>query len=465
MRGRIVRIKRITIKNFKNVKNGTLLFENSKNSSKSSIVGLYGQNGSGKTALIDAISILQVILRGAAIPEIFTNYISVDSQRSTLQFEFEIYNSSRTEIYTIYYSFSIENEEFSDFIDDEISSSKIIVFNESLHYSYKSDNRIQRKIELINTDTAAVFEPKTKYDIFTNRNTEIDLDLIVAKKVSRASSKSFIFSVEFFKIIKENCQNKEYLFILDSLASYGKNELFIIDTQNSGLISLNVLPVSFKIKEGNKGTIGRIPIALNGTTIIPMSFLHVVKKMMNNMNIVLSQIIPNLTVSITELGTKIMKDNSEGCMIQLMSNRNGFEIPLQYESEGIKKIVSILNLLIAVYNTNSVTVAIDELDSGIFEYLLGEILSIISEKGKGQLIFTSHNLRPLETIDKRFIAFTTVNPDNRYIRMNNIKSNNNLRDMYYRDILLGGQSELLYDTTNNSAIAYAFIEAGEEIGT
>lgn len=241
-------------------------------------------------------------------------------------------------------------EEFSDFIDGEISSYKIIVFNENLHYSYKSDNRIQRKIELINTDTDAVFEPKTKYDIFTNRNTEIDLDLIVAKKVSRASSKSFIFSVEFFKIIKENCQNKEYLFILDSLASYGKNELFIIDTQNSGLISLNVLPVSFRLKEGNKGTIGRIPIALNGTTIIPMSFLHVVKKMMNNMNIVLSQIIPNLTVSITELGTKIMKDNSEGCMIQLMSNRNGYEIPLQYESEGIKKIVSILNLLIAVYN-------------------------------------------------------------------------------------------------------------------
>ena len=26
--------------------------------------------------------------------------------------------------------------------------------------------------------------------------------------------------------------------------------------------------------------------------------------------------------------------------------------------------------------------------------LLGELLKIISEKGKGQLIFTSHNLRP-----------------------------------------------------------------------
>ena len=64
---------------------------------------------------------------------------------------------------------------------------------------------------------------------------------------------------------------------------------------------------------------------------------------------------------------------------------------------------------------------VDELDAGIFEYLLGELLKVISEKGKGQLIFTSHNLRPLETIDKGFIAFTTVNPENRYIRFVNVK--------------------------------------------
>lgn len=102
----------------------------------------------------------------------------------------------------------------------------------------------------------------------------------------------------------------------------------------------------------------------------------------------------------------------------------GFFAPFCYESEGIKKIVSILQLLIAVYNGASVTVAVDELDGGIFEYLLGELLNIISEKGKGQLIFTSHNLRPLETIDRGFVAFTTTNTDNRYIRMGNVKGTN-----------------------------------------
>lgn len=109
--------------------------------------------------------------------------------------------------------------------------------------------------------------------------------------------------------------------------------------------------------------------------------------------------------------------------------------------------------------------AIDELDSGVFEYLLGELLRIISEKGKGQLIFTSHNLRPLETIDKGFVAFTTTNPNNRYIRLANVKENNNLRDFYYRDIILGEQTDAVYDLTNNAEIALAFREAGESIGT
>ena len=118
-----------------------------------------------------------------------------------------------------------------------------------------------------------------------------------------------------------------------------------------------------------------------------------------------------------DLGAALMKNGSIGKQIQIMSLKNSRSIPFCYESEGIKKIVSILQLLIAVYNNASVTVAVDELDGGIFEYLLGELLKIISEKGKGQLIFTSHNLRPLETIDKGFVAFTTTNREMRYIRM------------------------------------------------
>lgn len=178
------------------------------------------------------------------------------------------------------------------------------------------------------------------------------------------------------------------------------------------------------------------------------------------MNIVLVQMVPGLTIGMEELGTELLRNGETGCKVQLVSHKNSKVIPLKYESEGIKKIVSVLQLLIVVYNQSSITVAINELDSGIFEYLLGELLHIISEQGKGQLIFTSHNLRPLETIDKSFIAFTTTNPDRRYIRFSNVKTNNNLRDFYYRDIELGEQYEEVYSPTNNFEIALAFREAG-----
>lgn len=210
---------------------------------------------------------------------------------------------------------------------------------------------------------------------------------------------------------------------------------------------------------------GSILLQLNGVSLIPESAIDVVRKVIASMNLVLRELVPGLTIEVEELGTQIQETGVRACTIQLMSLKNSKSIPLQYESEGIKKIISILHLLIGVYNRPSITVAIDELDSGVFEYLLGELLRIIAEKGKGQLVFTSHNLRPLETLDRGFIAFTTTNPENRYIRLANVKPNNNLRDFYYRDIMLGEQSEAVYEPTNNYDIALAFREAGDTVGS
>ena len=49
--------------------------------------------------------------------------------------------------------------------------------------------------------------------------------------------------------------------------------------------------------------------------------------------------------------------------------------------------------------------------------------------------------------------------------MSKLKDNNNLRDFYFRDIVLGEQIEEVYDPTNNAEIALAFREAGESCGS
>ena len=199
---------------------------------------------------------------------------------------------------------------------------------------------------------------------------------------------------------------------------------------------------------------------MQGAQTIPERYYEPVGTAIENMNIVLQELIPGLKVSLNKLSTEVMMNGEKGINVQLVSKRNGKTIPLSCESEGIKRIVSFLHLLILMFNDPSVTVAIDEIDSGVFEYLLGELLSIVSEHGQGQLIFTCHNLRPLETINRDFVAFTTTNPNNRYIRMAYVKSSNNLRDFYYRNIVLGGQKEQLYEPTNNGEIELAFFEAG-----
>ncbi|MBS6195965.1 MAG: ATP-binding protein [Clostridiales bacterium] len=467
MEEHLVRIENITIENFKNVRYGTLDLVNRRKNYRASIIGLYGQNGSGKTALIDALQVLKFALCGKAIPEKYADYIHVEEENAVLKFQFKMQRNKVS--YDIWYQFSLKK-----ILDDTHSNEEALnadlkyraqIYGEVLSFAYTAKDEKVRKGVLVDTRSSEVFVPKSKFNELLGEATTDITEWLVTKRLVEAQSRAFIFSREMINAFRKYCKKEKYMEVIEGLYTFGNRELFVINTENSGLISMNALPLAFKYKEKNSETIGNLMLPLNIPAPIPEDAIELVKKIINNMNIVLEEIIPGLTIDIVDLGPMVSKEGKIGRLIQLMSLKNNKAIPFQYESEGIKKIVSILQLLIVVYNQPSITVAIDEMDAGIFEYLLGELLNIISEKGKGQLIFTSHNLRPLETIDKGFIAFTTTNPSNRYIRMTNVKGNNNLRDFYFRDIVLGEQNEPVYNPTNNFEIALAFREAGEAFGS
>lgn len=474
MKNTIVRLERISIENFKNIQKGQLSFSNNRKDFKTSILGLYGQNGSGKTALIDAIELLQLALKGMPVPTKFADYINVEKESAFLHYEFSV--SSEEEKYTAFYDFKLRSEIIEDPQNLAVSESadthcKAIIYDEVLSYSYEGNTDKVRKSPLIDTTSAKVFAPVGKYNRLVGKDKDTAVNLQAEKKIALSTSKSFVFSRELLtairnnKMSENNAEYQRHMILIESLVRYGNFELFVINTVNTGIISMNMLPLSFKYENESNGAVGNILIPLEEAAPIPKEAVAMVEHVITNMNVVLAQLIPGLTIRIENLGEIVFPNGKRGVKVQLMSLKNKKAIPLKYESEGIKKIISVLQLLIVVYNRPSITVAIDELDAGVFEYLLGELLRIISEKGKGQLIFTSHNLRPLETLDRGFIAFTTTNPSNRFIRMINLKENNNLRDFYFRDIILGEQSEEVYDTTNNAEIALAFREAGEFSGS
>ena len=88
----------------------------------------------------------------------------------------------------------------------------------------------------------------------------------------------------------------------------------------------------------------------------------------------------------------------------------------------------------------------------------------MQNSGKGQLIFTSHNLYPLETLESDSIMFTTTDPKARYARIKSVRATNNLRSMYLREVILGSDRGIaLYEDTNTSEIAHAMRVVGRNM--
>ena len=464
-----VRITEITLENFKNVKYGKVSLENASESTLS-ILGIYGQNGSGKTALIDALGILSRIFQGQAVQLNSSDFINVEADYAKLAFTFKVYRNDA--VWNATYEFKLGKRELEEhevnYSDGRNIEYVARIYDEKLKCGYEDSLNDLRLAYVMNTENFKVFGPDAKFKLMTGNDKDKEVPLLFEKMNALNGSRSFIFSGKTFELLFSEHKMDAveefaiYKQLLCRLRHYGKYELFVIDTRCSGMISLNALPLTVKYHKDDDYLFGRLLLSMDKVAEFESRMMPIVHNVLDNLNIVLSEIIPGLTISIKDYGKNTDKNNVEVNRFELMSIREGHVIPLRYESEGIKKIISILQLLIVAYNTPAITVAVDELDSGIFEYLLGELLRIMSEEAEGQLIFTSHNLRPLEIIDKSFLIFSTANPMNRYIRMENVQENNNLRNVYFRDIQMNYQKEVIYRKTSNTRITSAFIDAGED---
>ena len=450
MKNIIVRLLEIGIVNLKNVKNGKISFLNSNIKETltlqlGDVLGIYGQNGSGKTTVIEALSILKSILVRIPLDNELKNLITYGEKNTELLFKFYI---------------EIENKKYIveyKVIIGKTGDNTIEILSEVIKYSIylEQDKRWKNTQTLIETPFNIDVINLKKYN--KNFSDEIDLlKVLIEQGISQKLKVSSVFSQEIKKFLKDDT---DLIYIIEALEYYGNLNLFIVSNRDIGMITLNLL-LPLKIK--NLNSCGDLPIQIdkNESIIVNQLIYPSVENAINEINIVLKRIIPDLQLKIEEQRKETLPDGNTNIIADLRSIREGKTISLRYESEGIKRIISILGVLIAGYNQPSVCLAIDELDSGIFEYLLGEILEVLSSEIKGQLIFTSHNLRILEKIDKKSIIFSTTNPENRYIRFKYIKPNNNLRDMYLRELIIQEQAEQLYKETKQSDIKRAFYRAG-----
>ena len=455
-----VRLLDISIENLKNIGNGYIRFDSYDKVLKgdfsfdeSDVIGVYGANGSSKSTLIDAFSIVKKLFINEPLSNELYDYISLSSNSAKISIS--IYCCVKNVRYIIKYSFEI----------GKIEENEIKIFNESIDYwCYNFIWSKQKSLFMIDNqvdDENFVF-PKQNLTLLVRKKQNVLFDLYFLKGKKESANLSFLLSNEFKSLLFNYEEFNIFSEIINKLNIYFKYSFHLFDNvKMSDIASKKLIP--FFYKEEVDGQINCLygTLSLYENTYVKEKYLRNIKESIANINIVLSKLIDGMEIEFEELG-RLRDEKGELCVnYNILSKKKGYSIPLRFESDGIKKIVSILFSLVDAFNNSYAMLIIDELDSGIYEFLLGLILDIFKEKGQGQLLFTSHNLRALEVL-KDNIIFTTNDETHRFSKIKYLKPSNNLRSVYLRNLYLRNDDEFNINI-DEYEIYRALMEAGDMI--
>lgn len=453
----LVRLVSLEIQNVKNVVYGMIGFQDDE---KGSILGIYGQNGSGKTVVVDCMMMLKCLLSGKRLPSDFYYYIHNESETARVRYGLKMV--LKGEEYYGEYEVELRKMDGHGFcISHEQLCAKPV--------GVAKKRRLATVFEYVR-DGKEFFSPRKLYQYFAR-----DLQSMIGFGIGQQSTEhyneekrrfevgSFLFSRQVQRILNQEPENLGWIVdFCQLLSSYGVYDMAVVESGQYGLMALNLdtLPVNIDWPESVRDKPVGVMLKLSDVNVVEKELFPYIEATIRQINLVLQSLVPETQLMIYNDFDKLMEKGKDGVQFEIITIRDGARIPLRYESAGIKKIISISSSLVACYNRASYCLVVDELDSGVYEYLLGECLEVMQGKAKGQMIFTSHNLRPLEVLPNESLVYTTVNPSLRYIKTTYIKNTQNKRLSYLRNIKLGGQKEKLYNDTDIYEIDLAMKKAG-----
>ena len=344
------------------------------------IKAIYGENGSGKTAIITSVKLLQNLLTDKS-------YLADnDTQRSLV----EMVNKKTKKGF-------VECEFYGDF-----DNTKLIMCYR-VDFAVKNDERFYITAEkldckngkysknafvpvFITKDGALVdYEDKSMYAYYKEKTMNL-LDkqtfstiMFSLDDAELKYSKTFIkqlllwvFAMSIYVSLDEADSHINYA-IRERIREMDEETLKSHDTElihqiNSKVLSANCSEhmVPKKSFNGYEKMIGRL-----------CEFIKIFKPELKNIEI-----------------EKKDYDKCYRCNLKMVYE--DYTLDKEFESRGIKKLMDLFNVLDAA-STGAIAF-IDELDSNINDVYLDKLIEYFVYYGKGQLCFTSHNLSPMSVL-------------------------------------------------------------------
>lgn len=292
----VIRIQRASIRNFRNVESGEIRFPCNYSEDifapKADVLGIYGQNGSGKTTFIDALEILKTLLSGQKVGAELSDCISYGQEKAELQFEFSILKLNEGNV--VYKRRLIYSTVLSkDAIDETVKCATTRTDSAKTAW-------MKPIFECTHQSEDAVFSPQVRLESLfgSKQNAKIN-ELRVIKLLCQKEHRSFLFSPEFLKMLHDVAQeHDEKVEPLFELSNFANTSFFVILNRNNGLISLDAaIPVNFRTETAG----GTFALPIDQPVTIPNRFLEIIQQVIATISTVLCEIVPGAQLSLVEL--------------------------------------------------------------------------------------------------------------------------------------------------------------------
>ena len=363
----------------------------------SNVKGIFGPNGIGKTSIIKGMDILRKIsLNDNYLTNDF-NLIILDKiinkkiEKANLEIEFLIIDSNK------------KKSRYVHSITIAITSPKEIkILSENIK---KKDPNTDQIVGEILIENGIIKNDSLHEDDLKSEIVDITKNLLEKRSIVNIVKPSVLKSIDLEKI------------------HYFYRKLHIkIDREDSHLgYALMDNPLKDDIPFND--SVG------NYDMIISKNNLQIFEDYLKRMTKFLKIFKPNLRNIEYE-----KKEGKEEYYINILFVYDDYKVNYEFESMGIKNLFSLFTYFRAL--SEDEVVVIDEIDTSIHDIYLNKLIEFFAVDGKGQLVFTAHNITLLQTLKKYKHSIDFINENMEVVSW--IKNGNSSPFKSYKDGYIKG---------------------------
>lgn len=395
------------------------------------VKGIYGMNGSGKSAIVNSIDILRnLILNPDYLNDpIIQKYLNsiINKKEKSLFIEINYLMKKYDKYFLLGYNIRLKKNQFQKYIIDE----------ESLYlrkrYS-QSDNK--KDIYIVKQGS---LEYINKSIIKDNERLEIEFKTL---NLLETATLSALVNERILVYFKKNMDNHNFYDYLNMHIEFGSKLFAYLDNSDNhrNYISNRYLK-NYDDDVVDEHTVysalnNMVNIYQNDLCNLSISRYIVPKELYSNFELEVKQLYHFIRLFKMNLKSiEIEKrENQDVWICDLIMNYDLYKIHVEYESTGIKKLVRLFAYLKKMVDGN--IVFIDELDSNLHDVYLCSLLEYLMDYGQGQLCFTTHNVGPMEILRHRKNSLDFISENHEVVSW--IKNGNYSPINLYRNGMISG---------------------------